>query len=168
MSRTWSNISPRRRRALWAMLVLIILTLAFIWGNSLLSRETSLQASSFVEAYIRPVLHALLGFLLAPSAIDAINIRKLAHFFEFFVLGVEITCLWYLLQPVRKLSVLWPIFLPLLVAGVDESLQIVSSRGPSLFDVGIDWLGALTGVFITMLLRTLLLRCNAHRRENNA
>ena len=84
------------------------------------------------------------------------------------MLGVEITCLWYLLQPVRKLSVLWPIFLPLLVAGVDESLQIVSSRGPSLFDVGIDWLGALTGVFITMLLRTLLLRCNAHRRENNA
>ena len=44
------------------MLVLIILTLAFIWGNSLLSRETSQQASSFVEVYIRPVLHALLIF----------------------------------------------------------------------------------------------------------
>ena len=149
------------------MLVLIILTLAFIWGNSLLSRETSLQASSFVEAYIRPVLHALLGFLLAPSAIDAINIRKLAHFFEFFCCWAWDNVSGYLLRRCETFCIVADI-LPLLVAGVDESLQIVSSRGPSLFDVGIDWLGALTGVFITMLLRTLLLRCNAHRRENNA
>ena len=83
-------------------------------------------------------------------------------------MGVEITCLWYLLQPVRKVSVLWPIFLPLLVAGVDESLQIVSSRGPSLFDVGMTgW--ARFGVLMIMLLRTLLLQVQCTgRRENNA
>ena len=81
MSWTWSNISPRRRRALWAILVLIILTLAFIWGNSLLSRETSQQASSFVEVYIRPVLHALLGFVLAAGIAKPATPHSLRHSF---------------------------------------------------------------------------------------
>ena len=160
-----SSLSRGRRYVLSALLVLIVLTLLFIWGNSLLSREDSQQASDFVEVYIRPVLRWALRPFMTPQAIDGIDIRKLAHFGEYLVLGFELALLRYLVAPIRAYPILLPVLLPLLAACIDEALQFISRRGPSFVDVGIDWLGALTGVLLAWALSKLWPRL---RRERGA
>ena len=63
--------------------LLLIVTLCFIWGNSLLSRESSSALSGRVAAWLRSI-----GIPVGEHFL-----RKLAHFTEFGILGCEITLL---------------------------------------------------------------------------
>ena len=164
----WSTLGPGRKRTIAVLLVTLMLTLLFIWGNSLLDREQSKQTSDYIEVYVRPVLHAVLRPFKTPQAIDSIDIRKLAHFAEFFVLGIQFAWLRFLLWPIRRFPVLFPVLLSLMAAGIDEALQFINRRGPSLTDVGIDWLGALSGMFIFWVISTLVLRLRRGKEAKNA
>ena len=154
----WASLGRGSRRAVRFFLVTTALTLLFIWGNSLLSRESSQQTSDFVEVYVRPVLHPALSPFMTAEDIDLIEIRKLAHFAEFFALGFQLAILRYLLRWVRTVSLLLLALLPLFVALVDEGLQFISARAPSLADVGIDWAGALTGIALAWGITALVSR----------
>lgn len=120
--------------------VLLILNLAFIWGNSMLPGELSGAFSDWV----REVLASIFPVGNSDSLGGGL-LRKLAHFSEFAMLGMLLSWLFGMLQ---KKSV-WPFGCGFLAACVDETIQrFVPDRGPSVFDVGIDTCGVLVGMLL--------------------
>jgi len=120
--------------------VLLILNLAFIWGNSMLPGELSGAFSDWV----REVLASIFPVGDADSAGGGF-LRKLAHFSEFAMLGMLLSWLFGMLQKKK----IWPFGCGFLAACVDETIQrFVPDRGPSVLDVGIDTCGVLVGMLL--------------------
>ena len=130
------------------LIVLIILVLAFIWGNSCLPVSFSQQESGFVYDLLRPLLEPLFG----EGFVSHNLVRKLAHFLEFFALGALVSLLFP--RQWRKLPL--SANLCLLAALPDETIQIFSDRGDQVPDVWLDFGGAITGILLLFLLRGLL------------
>lgn len=134
--------------------VLIALTLVFIWGNSLVPRETSGALSDgLMEILNEAALRLGLGenfftFMMDQDG-DGIEeptshiVRKAAHVTEFAVLGALI---WLRLElPGRKRDLVG-FALGAAVGVSDEVLQFFSHRGSQLKDVVIDACGVLLGL----------------------
>ncbi len=129
-------------------LILIILTLSFIFGNSLQNVETSTKTSEGIVEKVEklpPVQNAIKEEKLTHGGLVEI-IRSLAHVAEFALLGAEIMLLVLLLElkPVN-LWVFAPLGLCLLVGTTDEWIQSFSDRSPELVDILKDMLGSLIG-----------------------
>ena len=139
---------------------LIILTLAFIFTQSLLSKEASGDESAAVSDFIS-------GFIPTSTPLGAFifkNIRKIAHFVEFGVLGAEFALYALLYCRNKKKSLLFSVFASFIVAFLDESLQILSKRGSSVMDVWLDFFGALTFIFITVCVYLAAIYINKSRK----
>ena len=133
----------RTDRKLRLCTALIVLNIAFIWGNSLLPGSVSAALSNWV----RDVLAAIIpGGTTDPTAGRGL-LRKLAHFSEFACLGGLFTWLFAMLQKPGALALLCGF----LVASADETIQrFVPDRGPSLIDVLIDTSGAIVGIGLVL------------------
>ena len=125
--------------------VVIIITIAVIWGHSLLGREASSEESSFVMALLTPLLELFVG----KGNVTEHLVRKLAHFCEFFILGIELQLFFSLLNS-RKSAFLLALSHGLFAALVDETIQIFSGRGPMIQDVWLDFSGVTAGSLITL------------------
>lgn len=135
------------RLAARLLTLLILLTLALIWGNSLDSRADSLNKSGRVVELIKPILLKLpIPALHTPEGMSGF-VRKGAHFAEFFILGAQLALLFRLQRPGRRWSLL-PLLPGVLAACVDEGLQYFSGRAPMLQDVALDSLGVLCAVLL--------------------
>ena len=86
------------------------------------------------------------------------NIRKVAHFLEFGLLGIEAAVLLLLAYgkgkvrpslPAPLCKVARSFLFPVTVAFCDESIQLLSSRGPSVLDMWIDIIGYLCFFILT-------------------
>lgn len=138
----------RTKMRLGICLTLLVLVLIFIWGNSCLPAEYSRAFSRWVR---NQILSPLFGLPIVPP--DAVGgpsvLRKVAHFVEFWWLGMCLSWLTHMLRTKK-----WEVFLLALGAGVltaciDEGIQcFVPGRGPGWADVGIDTLGVLLGIVI--------------------
>lgn len=131
-------------------ITLLVLNIAFIWINSLLPREVSSAFSKFVG-------HILSIFLPDSATVETGEghgiLRKIAHFLEFCSLGVLLSWLVRMLRDKNLICILLPLALGVLVASVDETIQLfVPGRGPHIRDVGIDSAGVLLGVLAVWLL----------------
>ncbi len=123
--------------------LLIIMFLAFIWGNSVLPpAESDGLSYGLVD-----VLSDLLPDSLTDEEANHV-VRKLAHFTEYLLLGV-LFCLRFSSLPDRFLI---PFSFAFSCAVTDETIQIFTSRGPSFTDVAIDSAGAALGVSLILLL----------------
>ena len=121
---------------------LLICNLAFIWGNSLLPGEISGALSNWLKG----VLSALMGS--SGGGGGGGLLRKFAHFTEFACLGMCLTWRMGMLGKTPFRAVL----LGVSAACVDETIQrFVPDRGPSIFDVGIDSCGVLTGMTLLLI-----------------
>ena len=130
---------------------LLVLILAFIWGNSLMPGEISLVFSQWVKDLLARLLsgdgtvtgggHGLL--------------RKVAHFTEFAALGI---CLaWRNAMLKKKLE--GTILAGAAAAAVDETIQrFVPGRNASVLNVLLDCGGVLTGMLLLSFGHTLLKR----------
>lgn len=153
MERTAHNTRLR-----WIFGILIALTLAFIWGNSMQSPAVSGNMSGSLKTYLEQLFH---------TEINEFLLRKAAHFSEYGLLGVEFSLLLGLqrdesgrnLQRGRNLLDL-PL-IGMLCAVTDETIQIFSGRGSLVSDVWIDTAGFVTGFFLTVLLFLLI----KHRKK---
>ena len=154
--------TPIRRAMLAVLSVLMLLTLAFIFSNSLRTPEESVEQSSAVGG----ALAAIFPPDTALGAFISENLRKLAHFAEYAVLGVECAMLviFYLQKPLVSASLSLP--MAVCVAVVDESLQYLSQRGPSVSDVWIDFSGFLLASLLCYG-TTLVIRLLRNGRKNN-
>ena len=122
-----------------SLVVLILLTIGFIFVQSMLPPEKSSEESDAVGEIIGEIIPPE----TKPGEFIQINIRKLAHFFEFALLGVELS-LYAVLFLREKGFILKTYAASLFVALVDETIQIFSGRGPAIFDVWLDFFGFLT------------------------
>lgn len=138
-----------RKRLNWLLTALIILTLAFIWLNSLVPRAESQELSRGLLAQICEVLNDI-GIFIDPE--NDHWLRKLAHFCEFALLGCELCLLMYLNGHVRVQGGVNCAFLGLSAAVTDESLQLISGRGSQVQDILLDFSGYITGLFLCALL----------------
>ncbi|MBQ9148948.1 MAG: VanZ family protein [Oscillospiraceae bacterium] len=137
----------------WLCAALLILTLIFIWGNSVQSGPRSAALSEFVKR----ILEEILGLESGGSEIGQHGLRKFAHFAEFACLGILLT--WLVSMSGRMgARLVCPVLLGgLLTACVDEAIQMLApERGPSLVDVGIDACGVAVGMTLFLLGRYLL------------
>lgn len=122
---------------------LLAMNLVFIWGNSLLPGEVSGAFSDWVKE----VLAMLLPGMEAGRQGTGL-LRKIAHFTEFCTLGM---CLGWLAGMLARPQC-WALAGGVLAACIDETIQVfVPDRGPSLFDVGIDSCGVLTGIALLQI-----------------
>lgn len=137
-------IDTKKRKSLCT--ALILLNLAFIWGNSLMTGEDSGNLSGGVLAW----LNSILGLDESGAELLHLLIRKAAHFTEFACLGMLLA--WRCRLTEEKHSVAFPALLGMAAAVVDESIQLFTpDRGPSLTDVWIDTSGAATGIMLLLL-----------------
>lgn len=140
----------RRDRQIRACVILIVLNLCFIWGNSLLPGETSAAFSDWVKHLLEQLLP---GGEMAPGGGGLL--RKAAHFTEFAALGLLLSWLCQLLQKKSW----YPLPLGVAAACVDETIQMfVPGRGPGILDVGIDSCGVLAGMLLLQTGYVLLKR----------
>lgn len=143
-------LTPGRTRAAVALMVTLIGTLVFIWGNSLASRDQSLQQSGWVAGLIRPLVCWLPVCSLHTEEGLMHFTRKLAHFAEYFLLGGQLAGLALVLRPLRAFSFFALLLIALLVATVDELLQFISARAPMVADIVLDGMGASAGIALVL------------------
>ena len=138
------NASVRKR---WNIILglLVLLTLAFIWGNSLLPRTESQEISRGLLAELCAALEHV-GLHLDPQ--NDHWLRKLAHFGEFGLLGAELCTLLFLNRRARPQGFVNCAFAGLAVAVTDEALQLISNRGSQVQDVLLDFAGFLAGFLL--------------------
>ena len=123
----------------------IIITLAVIWGHSLLGKEASSEESGFVMELLTPFLEIFVG----RGNVTEHLVRKLAHFCEFFILGIELQLFFSLLKS-RKSAFLLALSHGLFTALADETIQIFSGRGPMIQDVWLDFSGVTAGSLLAL------------------
>lgn len=137
-----------------AVLVLLGLTLLFIFSQSLIGKEDSRAESESVMRFIKPLLEIFVG----KGNVTLFLVRKLAHMTEFAVLGAELTLLALLLG---KKSAGFFALAGVLAALSDETIQRFTGRGSDLADVWIDIGGAVIGTLLVLavFLIVRLIRC---------
>lgn len=146
-------------RILSLLLILaFIATSIFIFSNSLKSRSDSANDSDSITSVIKP-------FVDPEGKVTSIAftklVRKLAHFAEFALLGVELALLGLLFK--KRSSLFEKIFsypclllIALIMALSDETLQIFSGRSAEVTDVWIDFSGAVFGILFVYLAVALI------------
>ena len=134
------------------LLLLILATVCFIFV-----RSTKPPAASSAESdKIRDILEDVLPPDTDVTDFVLTNVRKIAHFSEFGLLGIltVIFLATYRLHP-RMLGG-WGAF-GFSVAFLDETIQIFTSRGPAILDVWIDVGGYIFYSLLTLLVLTPVL-----------
>ena len=138
----------RANRRLLFCRVLLVLNLALIWGNSLLSGAESGQMSGGIMEFFMELLRIPADF----ADIVHLIIRKLAHITEFACLAALISWNLGMVKEKRVHQILLAVLLAMAAALVDETIQrFTPDRGPSLLDVWIDTLGAVLGMTAVQL-----------------
>ena len=133
--------------------VLLILLLIYICGHSCMPTEVSREESGTVLELLRPLLSLIVG----ADNVTLHLVRKLAHFTEFFCLGVVLA----LRFPFRRVPQLLAGGAALLTGFIDETIQIFSGRGPAISDVWLDFSGSALAILLLALIRALLRRSRA-------
>lgn len=166
------------------LIICVVFTLLFIWGNSLLPGDLSSVESGWVQRLLQPALDFLRSgriqaaltqwaeglpgrlpdiFLRVGEALNqyllsqtgSFLVRKAAHFSEYMLLGFFLGLL--LVRENGKGRFFLSELLCLAVAAVDESIQMFSEgRSPQLRDVCVDISGAALGLVVALTLLAVL------------
>jgi len=129
-------------------IVFLILYICFIFSNSLKSKESSSNDS----ASIHMLLNNILAGLKIPIVLSEYFVRKLAHFTEFFILGLSF---FGYIRINNKISInrcIQICFASCLVAMTDETIQYFSGRGSMLLDVWLDFSSSVLAIMLLYLL----------------
>ncbi len=139
-----------------------LLTLIFIWGNSLKTVTESGEQSGEVYSAFTP----LLNFIFGEGTITHSTFRKLAHVFEYFVLGIQSFALMLVIKGLKWLNLLFVLPFGIFVGVIDECLQLISKRGASVTDVFIDLIGFIFSGLIMAIL-TLIIKSKINKKYRN-
>lgn len=129
----------RKRRIEIALLILMALTLAFIFIQSCLPPSASDAESEAVKGFLASIFPE--GSAIGDFVQE--NVRKIAHFLEHGLFGAELALYLFLRKASAGRIVTVAVSVPFLVGFVDETIQIFSGRGPAVTDVWIDAAGSL-------------------------
>ena len=130
------------RKLIW--LLLLIVVVAFIFYNSSLPAVQSDGASRLLASYIQGFANTL--HIHLPTTNLNHDLRKLAHLFEFFMLGLILCNTYREFHVSRRAATGYIFFLSLAVAVVDEYIQLFSpGRSGMISDILLDFGGAFVG-----------------------
>ncbi len=147
----------------WICLAIVFLTVAFIFYNSAQPVPESKEASSSVAQTIAPITR---NDYETPADWRSFveHVRKAAHAAEFFLLGMELSVFFLALRRRKGVQSFWNLLsLALTVAVADESIQILSGRGPKVQDVLLDFCGALCAAVLFSLVYFSVSALHRHR-----
>ncbi|MBQ4518398.1 MAG: VanZ family protein [Clostridia bacterium] len=141
--------------------LLAMLVVGYIFYNSSQTSQVSNERSNEIVEEIKPIVDP-------EEKIDKKDfneyVRKAAHFFEFFLLGLALggtmACAY---GKTAKIFVSLPLLISLLVAVTDEFIQSFTGRTSKIADVFIDFSGATFGLL--MVLFVILLIYKARRKK---
>ena len=142
-------------------LILSILTVLFIWANSVLNKSASTEQSGVIRGFLQN-LFDLIG---VPVDVTMDIVRKMAHFAEFFLLGAEITLYTVWGRGIARFDLLNLIGAVFAVGFVDETIQIFSKRGPAITDVWLDLFGGATAILLVIACHYL---CTAGKKKRSS
>ena len=147
-----------RRKKISPAAVALIITVAVIWGQSMIPGELSSEESGTVLQILLPVWESTgLGQVIPLN--DQIVRKAFGHFLEYSVLGMELRAMINLRK--RDTSIFYP-FIGAAVAIVDEMIQMITpNRGPSFGDVLLDCCGVILGTAISLAVRFVFALCKA-------
>ena len=139
----------------YIMIGIIAVTVVFIFLNSftdsMTSRKQTEAVTDVVAPIIQPVVHDTNRIFVV--------IRKLAHVFEFGVLGIELSFLF------KKLSI-YPVFMVMVVGLTDETIQLSNNRFSRVQDVWLDCLGGIIGIVVGLFMYRLIVKLiNRHKKS---
>jgi len=137
------------------LLVLMILSVAFIFSNSLMDAYLSGLQSGYVLSILQRVAEYL-GF--NPARITESMVRKLAHFAQFALFGFLLFA--YIAAWFGKIKphIFMGLFFGLFTAVSDEFIQLfVYGRGSMVEDVVLDFFGFIFGMVVFICLRWLVI-----------
>lgn len=153
------------------LIVLIACTLIFTFYQSSLSKEESSEASAGASSFLEPII---------PSDTPVgefvhTNIREIAHFTEFAALGLFVSLYAVFFMPAigaplgRKYPfAVYSFFLSVLVALLDETVQIFTGRGPEIVDVWLDVAGFATTSLAVWLTYIIIYFVKARRDKTHS
>ncbi len=148
-------MSKQQNIKLWLWSVLTVAATAFILYNALQTGDASIATSDSVIAWLRPVLAAI--DRLFGDADWHFLIRKAAHLTEYALLGAcSVTLARAIADRKGRPFTAHALLYALLVAVTDEFLQSFVARTSAVYDIWIDFAGALCGVAVATLLRLLI------------
>lgn len=134
------------------IIITAVLWTLFIFGQSLLPGEVSSDQSGFVVDVLYPLITKI-GIQIKVDTFSFI-IRKLAHFTEYFILGL-ILHLIYQKSHSNKFFIMI-ITHGLITASIDETIQLFTpNRSGELRDVMIDTLGVITAILFIKIIKML-------------
>ena len=152
----------RTKKRMTLCICLLIVCLAFIWGNSLTNGEDSGNLSGGVMAWINTFLR------LDSAGADMLHwlIRKGAHFTEFACLGLLLTWLFGMMGEKKGHLFCMPLLFGMMAACADETIQVFTpDRGPSPIDIWIDTCGVAAGIMILILGYHYVCKKHTHNLE---
>lgn len=152
-----SKRSWTRKRRVTLLAVLTGLCILFIWGQSALPvRISAAESGRLWSRIVLPVLN----FFGLPD-VSHNFVRKCAHFAEFLVLGLlSFPLVRFRLS--RKHASGGALLFCFLVAFLDETIQLFSSRGARISDVWLDTAGAVVGILLILF----FLRAQTEREKD--
>ena len=147
-----------KSKIVWMVILAIIL--CFIWGNSLLSKETSAALSDAVSE----LLSSFFGEEDTNEAesVGAGLLRKIAHFVEFCALGAVSAILARSFFSQKHIVALVLALEGVSVALLDETIQIFSGRGPAVRDIWIDMGGFAFGCALVIIVTAIIAQIKAN------
>ena len=125
-------------------LCIIGITLLYIFWNSLQPVVQSNEQSRRVLEVIEEV------FNTPPLDTEEAQhiVRKAAHVVEFALLGMEMVLLLFVARKMSWGNLTTVLFIGLISAVTDETIQVFSQRGSQVLDVWIDFAGLMMGIGI--------------------
>ncbi len=144
----------KHKAVITVLIVLIVLTVGFIWNNSRKPEEQSNNDSQVIAERVEQIVKAgSKGEEKISYRVLFGKVRKAAHAVEFFTLGLEMTALCFVVSKKLSFQKIWNVIsAALAVAVTDESIQILSGRGPKVEDVLLDLCGASAGILIALII----------------
>ena len=131
-----------KRNAQKIIPVLIALALVFIWSNSLAGSKTSNAFSGWVEHWLKPILDPQNKI---PAHAFDYDVRKAAHCIEYAVLGALLV---WVTASIKNVNIWLLLFIVLLAAVIDETIQIFTGRTSQVQDIWFDFFGAGIGMLV--------------------
>lgn len=121
--------------------------ICWIFSNSLANADKSTQQSSEVKQVVDGTLSAVSG---KKVDVPMLVIRKLAHFTEYFILGICLYLAFYFFRT-KNIFILIPCAVGIIIPIIDENIQLSSDgRHFAVTDMLIDMGGAACGIALAL------------------
>ena len=137
------------KKLLIFLYVTLTLSLIAVWGQSCISKEESTVTSDAVVEIITPIDQLEPGYR-SENGWTYVQlsefVRKLAHVVEYIAVSFQLMCIFLLRGRKKLFDYINCLFCGMLIALIDETIQLFSNRGSEIRDIWIDLLGCLIGI----------------------